>query len=146
MNTTTKPLMRAIEDNELMLISGGHDEDREWEEEAEAALAELNDQDGGSGNGGFFGGGTVALGPAVGFTSGGGNTTGRVGIGVGYQVDLGYAGNATTLQDQVNQDGLVLCLGVCADLSADFFGDDFFIRGSGGVGLFYTENIGTRTR
>ena len=37
MNTNTKPLMRAIEDNELMLISGAGD-DLSWEDEVEEWL------------------------------------------------------------------------------------------------------------
>ncbi len=56
MNTNTKPLMRAIEDHELMLISGGgHDKERDWEEDVEEFLAELNDREGGDGNGSLSG-------------------------------------------------------------------------------------------
>lgn len=133
--------MRELTANEIVAVGGGDPNKPRTDENPDGYLPEIVVTPATGDDGGFFGGGTVALGPALGFTSRSGHNNLRLGAGIGYQFDGGYAANDQTLDEQVEQDGLVVFFGICTSISGDFSGDDAFIRGKFGVGIFYTENL-----
>lgn len=126
--------MRELQNHEIGLVSGGNDM-----EEVIVTAKAIDDST--SGGGGFspsaFGGFTLGLGPALGFSAGGGDAFAHVGVGIGFKAEVGVAQDNATASSQAEQhDGLTACLAVCSTIGADF--SPAFAKGVTGIGVFFT--------